>query len=128
VQAATRVSVRGDVNDSGSLVSGVIANGAVLGNVLFDTDKAIVRPEYQALLQKVAAHLNAQGSGMVSIVGHTDVRASHAYNQKLGLARAKAVYEALLPHLSQELKQKLQVQAEEGAAPAHRSNKKATRH
>lgn len=128
VQAATRVSVRGDVSDSGSLVSGVTANGAVLGNVLFDTDKAIVRPEYQALLQKVAAHLNAQGSGMVSIVGHTDVRASHAYNQKLGLARAKAVYEALLPHLSQELKQKLQVQAEEGAAPAHRSNKKATRH
>ena len=138
VQAATKVSVRRNVNEADSLISGVTANGAVLGSVLFDTDKSVVRPEYQALLQKVAAYLNAQAStttqgSVVSIVGHTDVRASHAYNQKLGLARAKAVYEALLPHLSQDLKQKLQVQAEEGknpegAAPAHRSNKKATPH
>ncbi len=130
VQAATKVTVRSQVNDAGSLVSGVTANGAVLGTVLFETDKSVVRPEFQELLQKVAAYLNAQGGGIVSIVGHTDVRASHAYNQKLGLARAKAVYEALLPHLSGELKQKLQVQAEEGAAPAsaHRSNKKATTH
>lgn len=130
VQAATKVTVRSQVNDAGSLVSGVTANGAVLGSVLFETDQSVVRPEFQELLQKVAAYLNAQGSGIVSIVGHTDVRASHAYNQKLGLARAKAVYEALLPHLSGELKQKLQVQTEEGAAPAsaHRSHKKATTH
>lgn len=125
VQAATKVSVRADVNDAASLVSGVTADGAVLGNVLFETDKAVVRAEFKPLLQKVAVYLNEQGSGVVSIVGHTDVRASHAYNQKLGLARAKAVFEALQPHLSEELKQALQVQVLESATPANRSNKKA---
>lgn len=128
VQAATKVSVRADVNDAASLVSGVTADGAVLGNVLFETDKAAVRAEFKPLLQKVAAYLNEQGSGVVSIVGHTDVRASHAYNQKLGLARAKAVFEALQPHLSEELKQALQVQVLESADPANRSNKKAKSH
>lgn len=128
VQAATRVSVRSDVNDAASLVSGVTADGAVLGSVLFETDKAVVQPEYQALLAKVGAYLNAQGGGVVSLIGHTDVRASHAYNQKLGLARAKAVYEALLPHLSDETKQRIQVQAEAGKASADRPVKKATSH
>lgn len=128
VQAATKVSVRADVNDAASLVSGVTADGAVLGNVLFETDKATVRAEFKPLLQKVAVYLNEQGSGVVSIVGHTDVRASHAYNQKLGLARAKAVFEALQPHLSEELKQALQVQVLESADPANRSNKKAKSH
>src|SRR5690606_34198052 len=114
--------------DAASLVSGVTADGAVLGNVLFETDKATVRADFKPLLQKVAAYLNEQGSGVVSIVGHTDVRASHAYNQKLGLARAKAVFEALQPHLSEELKQALQVQVLESADPANRSNKKAKSH
>ncbi|MEG0937849.1 CshA/CshB family fibrillar adhesin-related protein [Comamonas sp.] len=136
VQAATKVSVRRDVNDANSLISGVTANGAVLGNVLFETDQSVVRPEYQVLLVKVAAYLNAQGvsqgaaqgASVVSIVGHTDVRASHAYNQKLGLARAKAVYEALLPHLSEDLKKHLQVQAEADNASAHRPVPKAASH
>ena len=136
VQAATKVSVRRDVNDANSLISGVTANGAVLGNVLFETDQSVVRPAYQALLVKVAAYLNAQGvsqgaaqgASVVSIVGHTDVRASHAYNQKLGLARAKAVYEALLPHLSEDLKKHLQVQAEADNASAHRPVPKAASH
>lgn len=128
VQGATKVSVRADVNDAASLVSGVTADGAVLGNVLFETDKSTVRAEFKPLLQKVAVYLNEQGSGVVSIVGHTDVRASHAYNQKLGLARAKAVFEALQPHLSEELKQALQVQVLESADPANRSNKKAKSH
>ena len=128
VQAATKVSVRRDVNDANSLISGVTADGAVLGSVLFETDKAVVRPEYQALLAKVGAYLNTLGGGVVSLIGHTDVRASHAYNQKLGLARAKAVYEALLPHLSEDLKKHLQVQAEAANASAHRPVPKAASH
>ena len=132
VQGGTKVSVRRDANDANSLISGVTANGAVLGNVLFETDKSVVRPEYQALLAKVGAYLNAQGvnqgASVVSIVGHTDVRASHAYNQKLGLARAKAVYEALLPHLSEDLKKHLQVQAEADNALARRPVPKAASH
>lgn len=128
VQAATKVSVRRDVNDANSLISGVTADGAVLGSVLFETDKAVVRPEYQALLAKVGAYLNTLGGGVVSLIGHTDVRASHAYNQKLGLARAKAVYEALLPHLSEDLKKHLQVQAEADNASTHRPVPKAASH
>lgn len=128
VTAATKVSVRSDVNDAASLISGVTANGVVLGNVLFETDRAVVRAEFKPLLAKVAAYLNEKGSGLVAIVGHTDVRASHAYNQKLGLARAKAVYEALQPHLSDELKQRIQVQTEAGKASADRTVQKAAPH
>ncbi|QXZ10875.1 DUF11 domain-containing protein [Comamonas sp. Y33R10-2] len=136
VQAATKVSVRRDVSDANSIVSGVTANGAVLGSVLFDTDKSVVRPEYQALLAKVAAYLNeqattqgaAQDASVVSIVGHTDVRASHAYNQKLGLARAKAVYEALLPHLSDALRKRIEVKTEAHTAPVLHFVQKAASH
>ncbi|MEG2045997.1 MAG: OmpA family protein, partial [Comamonas sp.] len=88
VAQATQVSVRTKVDDADGLVSGVTAQGAVLGTVLFETDKAVVRPAYQELLAKVAAYLTRQGGGVVHITGHTDVRASHAYNQKLGLQRA----------------------------------------
>lgn len=115
--AATTVSVRTRIHDADGLVSGVTGAGAVLGTVLFETDKAVVRPAYQELLAKVAAYLNRQGGGVVSIVGHTDVRASHAYNQKLGMQRAKAVYQALLPHLSEQVKQRVEVVPRMGTGP-----------
>ena len=123
VAQATQVSVRTEVDDADGLVSGVTADGAVLGAVLFETDKALVRPAYQELLAKVAAYLNRQGGGVVHITGHTDVRASHAYNQKLGLQRAQAVYDALLPYLSDEVRARVRVQPPTGAGPDHPGRK-----
>jgi outer membrane protein OmpA-like peptidoglycan-associated protein len=105
------VSARGSVDDPGSLIVGVDEGGALLGTVLFDTDKSTIRPEFEPLLDKVAAALEKMGGGSIAIVGHTDVRASHAYNTALGMRRAKAVYEAIATRLSQEVRAKVRVEA-----------------
>lgn len=115
VAQQTRVSVHTLVDQQGGIVSGVTAQGLVLGTVLFDTDKAVVRPAYRALLAEVARMLNQQGGGVLHITGHTDVRASYIYNQKLGMQRAHAVYEALLPHLSDAVKAWVRVEPPIGA-------------
>ncbi|KAG1255670.1 hypothetical protein G6F68_010161 [Rhizopus microsporus] len=68
------------------------------------------------LLAAIAARLEKMGGGQVSLVGHTDVRGSHAYNQALGLRRASAVFEALRSQLSPAVQQRLRVRNEESAA------------
>nr|WP_313215988.1 CshA/CshB family fibrillar adhesin-related protein [Stenotrophomonas geniculata] len=115
-RAGLTVQLRTDVRDPHSLLAGVDAGGALLGNVLFDTDKATVRDEFKPLLAAIAARLEALGGGQVSLVGHTDVRGSHAYNQALGLRRANAVFEALRSQLSPAVQQRLRVRNEESAA------------
>src|SRR5690606_8243688 len=40
------VTARADVDDPNSLVVGVDEGGALLGTVLFDTDKSVIRPEF----------------------------------------------------------------------------------
>src|SRR5690606_15493444 len=105
------VTARGHVDDPNSLVVGVDEGGALLGTVLFDTDKSAIRPEFEALLDKVAAALERMGGGSIAIVGHTDVRASHAYNTALGMRRARAVYEALAKRLGPEVRARVRVEA-----------------
>jgi len=115
-RAGLTVQLRTNVQDPHSLLAGVDANGALLGNVLFDTDKATVREAFKPLLAAIAARLEKMGGGQVSLVGHTDVRGSHAYNQALGLRRASAVFEALRSQLSPAVQQRLRVRNEESAA------------
>ncbi|MCF7750136.1 DUF11 domain-containing protein [Bacillus subtilis subsp. subtilis] len=116
------VELRTQVNDPHSLLAGVTASGALLGTVLFDTDTSVVRPAFLPMLKQIAARLDAQGGGVISIVGHTDVRGSHAYNRALGLRRASAVFDALRGQLSPAAQKKTRVIAEErprdGATPA----------
>ncbi|WP_139187839.1 OmpA family protein [Pseudoxanthomonas sp. CF385] len=104
------VSVRGTVDDPSSMIVGVDEGGALLGTVLFDTDKSAIKPAFEPLLDKVATALEKRGGGSIAIVGHTDVRASHAYNVALGMRRAKAVYEALAKRLSPEVRAKVRVE------------------
>ncbi|MBS0225588.1 MAG: DUF11 domain-containing protein, partial [Proteobacteria bacterium] len=103
------VSVRTDVNNPATLVAGIGGNGTLLGTVLFDTDKSAIRPEFEALLDTVAAELEKRGGGVIALVGHTDIRASHAYNTQLGLRRAKAVYEALTKRMKPEMRAKVRI-------------------
>jgi uncharacterized repeat protein (TIGR01451 family)/fimbrial isopeptide formation D2 family protein len=110
------VSVRTAADDPTTRVSGMDGQGPVLGTVLFDTNRADIKPEFAALIERVAAYLEQAGGGTVSIVGHTDLRASDEYNLALGMRRARAVYEALAAHLSPELRSRVRV--DPGRSPA----------
>jgi outer membrane protein OmpA-like peptidoglycan-associated protein len=105
------VSLRTDVTQPATWVAGLAEGGPLLGTVLFDTDEATIKPEYGPLLDQVAALLEQTQGGTVTIVGHTDVRASHAYNAALGLRRAQAVQQALVQRLSPEVRAKVRVDA-----------------
>ena len=67
-----------------------------IGDVLFDTDSARLRPAALDRLRPLAAYLRAEPGVRVRIDGHTDSRASQAYNQKLSEDRAQAVANALI--------------------------------
>ena len=60
-------------------------------DVLFDFDKAELRPAAQETLQKVAAFVRENAKGAVRIEGHTDAKGGDAYNQKLSERRAASV-------------------------------------
>jgi len=62
---------------------------------LFDFDRAEVRPEADAALEEVAAHITAAGKRTM-VEGHTDAKGSESYNQTLSERRASAVRLALI--------------------------------
>lgn len=65
----------------------------VSAELLFDFDKAIVKPEGKAVLQKLGDTIEAQGLavGDIDVVGHTDSVGTEEYNQALSIRRAAAV-------------------------------------
>lgn len=60
-------------------------------DVLFDFDKADLRPEATPELDKVAAVLKAYPKASALIEGHTDAKGNDNYNQKLSERRAESV-------------------------------------
>ena len=60
-------------------------------DILFDFDKADIRAEAEVALAAAVEIIRASAKGTVRIEGHTDAKGAPAYNQKLSLARAKAV-------------------------------------
>lgn len=60
-------------------------------NLLFDTDKYILKEESIKVLTELAAILGQIPNAIVKIDGHTDAEANEAYNLTLGLNRAKSV-------------------------------------
>lgn len=67
-----------------------------LGDVLFDTDKAILKPGAQVTMDRLAAFLNDYPERHLLIEGHTDSRGTDEYNLSLSTRRARAVREALV--------------------------------
>lgn len=67
-----------------------------LGDVLFDVDRAALRPGGQRLVQQLATVLNEFPQRNALIEGHTDSTGSDAHNQALSNQRAQAVRSALL--------------------------------
>ena len=60
-------------------------------DVLFDFDKADLRPTAQKTLHQAAGIIQEKARGAVRIEGHTDSKGNDAYNQKLSERRAASV-------------------------------------
>lgn len=60
-------------------------------DVLFDFDKADLRPAAQQTLHQAADIIREKAKGTVRIDGHTDSKGNDAYNQKLSERRAASV-------------------------------------
>jgi outer membrane protein OmpA-like peptidoglycan-associated protein/tetratricopeptide (TPR) repeat protein len=68
----------------------------VLNNIFFETNKATLKTESAAELQRVAALLIDNPTIRLEISGHTDNVGSYKANQKLSEARAKSVVDYLV--------------------------------
>ncbi len=60
-------------------------------DVLFDFDKADLKPAAEEKLNHLLTVVNSRPNAAVSIEGHTDVRGDDAYNQALSQRRAESV-------------------------------------
>ena len=63
----------------------------LLGDVLFDFDKATIRSEAEPTLAQIAKFIQSRGKAKVLIEGHTDAKGSESYNAKLSDRRAASV-------------------------------------
>ena len=67
-----------------------------LSDILFDVDKATLKPGAAQNLQRIAAILKQYPDKQISVEGHTDATGTHAHNQALSEDRATAVRQALV--------------------------------
>ena len=68
---------------------------AGLNVVYFDYDSFTLKPEARAVLERNAAHLQANKRFKVQLEGQTDERGGREYNLALGQKRAETVHRAL---------------------------------
>ncbi|MDR3096074.1 MAG: OmpA family protein [Paraburkholderia sp.] len=88
---------------------------SMLGDVLFDFDKASIQPSAEPTLQDILRVIKSIPAGTVVIEGHTDSKGTAAYNQDLSFRRAKAVAEWLAAHGAE--KSRLSVKGLGGTRP-----------
>ncbi len=69
---------------------------APLEDVFFDFDKAVLRDDAKASLNRNVAWLKGSAGAKVTVEGHADERGTNEYNVALGERRAKAVQEYLV--------------------------------
>lgn len=67
-------------------------------DVLFDFDRAEIRPEAEGALAEVAALIRERSAKTARVAGHTDSIGSDDYNQRLSVRRAEAVRDWLQQH------------------------------
>ena len=68
----------------------------VLENIYYDLDKADIRPDAAAELDKLVKILEDNPNIKIELSSHTDVRASDAYNLDLSQRRAESAVEYLV--------------------------------
>ena len=85
------------VADAEALLADLDRQGhAILHGVLFDTDKAVIKPESDPALAEIAALLAGNPDLTAFVVGHTDMSGALEHNLDLSNRRATAVVEALV--------------------------------
>jgi outer membrane protein OmpA-like peptidoglycan-associated protein len=70
----------------------------LIENIFYDFDKATLRPESTAALDKLIALLNENPNVTIELSAHTDYRGSAAYNKGLSQRRAESVVNYLTEH------------------------------
>ncbi len=107
-RAGGRVSVLVDIVDKGVMEQRMVKVDAkeiatnigrdgkqVIYGILFDTDKADIKPDSKPQLDEMAAMMKANPALRVHIVGHTDNQGTIEHNLGLSQRRADAVVRAL---------------------------------
>jgi outer membrane protein OmpA-like peptidoglycan-associated protein len=89
-------SLKGQVEDLAIQETETEVRIELSGDILFDFDKATLRPEATPVLERVAEVIRKYGKPTVRIEGHTDSKGSHEYNVKLSQRRADAVKDWLV--------------------------------
>jgi outer membrane protein OmpA-like peptidoglycan-associated protein len=67
-----------------------------LGDVLFDTDEATLKPGATEIITRLADFLSRNETTRIRVEGHTDSTGDDAYNTELSRRRAQAVADALM--------------------------------
>ncbi len=85
------------VGDAAALRAGLAAEGKVaVYGILFDTNKAVVKPESEPALAQITKLLAEDAKLRLFVVGHTDGTGTLDANLKLSSARAAAIVAALV--------------------------------
>jgi len=79
------------LKDLGAQVTDQEIRIALAADVLFDFDKASLRPEAKPALDKVLEVLKSYPKASATIEGHTDGKGDDTYNNKLSERRAESV-------------------------------------
>ena len=96
--AAGATPLQATLKDLGATVAGRQIKINLSADVLFDFDKATLRPEAGPELEKVLAVLQSYPAAKVLIEGHTDGKGTDQYNQPLSERRADSVRRWLVEH------------------------------
>ncbi len=75
-----------------------ISAPVVIDNVFYDFDKADIREESTAALDKLVTLLNDNPNITIELSAHCDYRGSEAYNKRLSQARAESCVNYLIAH------------------------------
>jgi OmpA-OmpF porin, OOP family len=81
---------------AGDMLKALNDKGFVALYIIFDTDKADIRPESQPVIDQIIALLKENASLKVSIEGHTDNTGTAPRNRILSEQRAQSVLNAIL--------------------------------
>jgi outer membrane protein OmpA-like peptidoglycan-associated protein len=83
--------IEGVLQDLGAKVTDREIRITLSADVLFDFDKATIRPDAAGALGKVAEVIRSHPKAPIDMEGHTDGKGQAAYNQKLSEQRAESV-------------------------------------